>query len=155
MLSREIHKHDRLSLYLLNGGGGGPVHDLEDFLAGDKTSLLGTQLTYWQLLGSISNPKLVLQVLTGPHVTRQESAQASAEVRTALARPSSCPGPAPADKRPANSWESKPIHYRFKMWIPPERQRETLNNARMCPGGMAALPRSSERLNLRQNLPNF
>ena len=84
MLSREIHKHDRLSLYLLNGGGGGPVHDLEDFLAGDKTSLLGTQLTYWQLLGSISNPKLVLQVLTGPHVTRQESAQASAEVRTAL-----------------------------------------------------------------------
>ena len=124
MLSREIHKHDRLSLYLLNGGGGGPVHDLEDCLAGDKTSLLCTQLTYWQLLGSISNPKLVLQVLTGPHVTRQESAQASAEVRTALARPSSCLGPAPADKRPANSWESKPIHYRFKMWIPPGREGE-------------------------------
>ena len=95
MLSREIHKHDRLSLYLLNGGGGGPVHDLEDFLAGDKTSLLGTQLTYWQLLGSISNPKLVLQVLTGPHVTRQESAQASAEVRTALS-----PAPPPARDLP-------------------------------------------------------
>ena len=57
MLSREIHKHDRLSLYLLNGGGGGPVHDLEDCLAGDKTSLLCTLFTYWQLLGLTCNPK--------------------------------------------------------------------------------------------------
>ena len=95
------------------------------------------------LCATLNKAKLVLQVLTGLHVTRQESAQASAEVRTALAPP-----PAPADKRPANSWESKPIHYRFKMWIPRERERgrETLNNARMCPGGMAALPHSSKRL---------
>ena len=50
MLSREIHKHDRLSLYLLNGGGG-LVHDLEDCLAEVKTFLLCNVVTFWQLLG--------------------------------------------------------------------------------------------------------
>ena len=54
-LSREIHKHDRLSLYLLNGGGA--VHDLEDCLAGDKTFPLCTVLTYWLLLGLNCNSK--------------------------------------------------------------------------------------------------